>query len=184
MPLLACCMPLKSFQDLGPRVPFTVKLDLGCFKWLTLTVPRVDLGARGGPRHGPHPPADRADYGHPSGVPQCPCCYYSRRLRTGTDAEGNGIFTPGWHWSSDPPQQITTWTDQGWTWWHGNAPHGHPAPYRGLHQLQVGPHPELDWGPEDRDGPQDAAHADDAHPEDAQQDGFQADAPQQAEAHA
>ena len=32
-------------------------------------------------------------------------------------------FTPGWHWSSEPPIQ-SNFSERGWEWWHADAPHG------------------------------------------------------------
>ena len=71
-------------------------------------------------------------YGHPSGVPQCACCYYRVREvipglehRAQHQWQDENIFTPGWYWNEQQASTVPRvgWC-VGWDWWHGEAPHG------------------------------------------------------------
>ena len=76
-----------------------------------------------GPRRGQAPPA-------PGCPDPCPCCYYTSALKDGDER------LCGWRWSSAPHPQIEGW-QEGWVWWHGDAPH---VPYR-FRRTSSGPPP-------------------------------------------
>ena len=73
----------------------------------------------------------------------CPCCYYTTALKDKHDER-----LCGWRWSSTPHPHIPGW-QEGWVWWHGDAPH---CPYR-FRRTSTGPPPYLgNEGPHGLDG--------------------------------